>query len=132
MEFSVFDKSELEEYAQEAKARWGGTAAYQESERKSAKRSPDKERRLGRDMMALFTELGALRDRPPTDEAVQQKIAALRQFITEHYYPCTKDILQGLGQMYVADERFQKNIDRAGGDGTAEFVSRAIVAYCGN
>ncbi len=132
MEFGVFDKSALEACAQEAKARWGGTAAYQESEKKSAGRTPEEERRLGRDMMALFGKIGALRDRPPTDGAVQEKIAALRQFITEHYYHCTKEILRGLGEMYVSDERFQKNIDQAGGEGTAEFVSHAIAAYCGN
>lgn len=130
MEFGVFDKGELEAYAQEAKAKWGGTAAYQESVEKAGQRTPEEERRLGQDMMAIFAELGALRDRPPTDEAVREKVAALQQFITEHYYHCTNEILQGLGQMYVADERFKKNIDQAGGEGTAEFVSRAIAAYC--
>ena len=57
-------------------------------------------------------------------------ISTLQQFISDRYYTCTPQILAGLGQMYTADERFRQNIDAAGGDGTAEFVSRAIAAYC--
>ena len=53
----------------------------------------------------------------------------LQAFITENYYPCSDEILMSLGEMYVSDERFRKNIDRFGGEGTAEFASRAIRAY---
>ena len=38
-------------------------------------------------------------------------------------------ILAGLGQMYVLDERFKNNIDRHG-EGTAEYVSEAISIHC--
>jgi len=61
----------------------------------------------------------------------QAAIRDLQQFITDHFYTCTPEILAGLGQMYVADDRFRKNIDMAGGDGTADFVAQAIAAYCG-
>lgn len=50
----------------------------------------------------------------------------LQNFITENYYTCTDEILKGLGEMYVFDERFKNNIDKAGGIGTAEFTSKAI------
>ena len=36
--------------------------------------------------------------------------------------------LAGLGKMYIADERFKKNIDKHG-EGTAEFASEAIANY---
>ena len=62
-----------------------------------------------------------------SDEA-QALVAKLQAHITENYYTCTDEILAGLGKMYVADERFKKNIDKYG-DGTAEFVSDAIAAY---
>ena len=58
-------------------------------------------------------------------------IRDLQQFITDHFYTCTPEILAGLGQMYAADDRFRKNIDMAGGEGTADFVAQAIAAYCG-
>ena len=61
----------------------------------------------------------------------QAAVRDLQQFITGHFYTCTPEILAGLGEMYTADERFHRNIDKAGGDGTAEFVAKAIRAYCG-
>jgi hypothetical protein len=59
----------------------------------------------------------------------QALVLKLQKHITDNYYTCTDEILCGLGQMYVADERFEKNIDKYG-DGTAEFVSKAIAIYC--
>ena len=59
----------------------------------------------------------------------QLLVKELQDLITDNYYTCTGEILAGLGQMYVADERFKNNIDKNGG-GTAEFVSRAIEIYC--
>ncbi len=61
---------------------------------------------------------------------VQEQVQKLQDYITTHYYRCTDEILASLGQMYVEDEAFRENIDRAGGEGTAEFVSRAIHCYC--
>lgn len=127
MSFQAFDNSELERYRAEAKAKWGDTEAYREYEQRAAR--PDWNGGA-EGLMALFAELGAVRQLPPDAEAVRERIAALQRFITEHYYTCTDDILGGLGRMYALDERFRKNIDEAGGDGTAAFVSRAIAAYC--
>ena len=56
-------------------------------------------------------------------------VAKLQAHITANYYTCTDEILAGLGKMYVADERFKKNIDKYG-DGTAEFVATVIEVYC--
>ena len=69
------------------------------------------------------------RGEAPDSAAAQELAAELQRYITENYYRCTIEILSGLGQMYVADERFRNNIDRHG-DGTAAFVSEAIAAFC--
>ena len=53
----------------------------------------------------------------------------LQNHITENYYRCSNEILAGLGQMYVADERFKNNIDKHA-DGTSEFIREAIEVYC--
>lgn len=128
MDFQAFDQSELEQYKEEAKERWGATQAYREYEtRSSSKQNFDA---VSQQMMAIFAELGALRQGSPADAAAQEKVAALRQFITDHYYTCTPEILRGLGQMYTGDERFRRNIDRAGGEGTADFAAQAIAFYC--
>ncbi len=67
-----------------------------------------------------------------TAPEAQASIRDLQQFITDHFYTCTLEILAGLGEMYVADDRFRKNIDKADGEGTADFVAQVIRAYCGN
>ena len=81
-------------------------------------------------LMAQFAELGKLKNLAPAAPEVQTAICKLQQFITDHFYTCTPEILAGLGEMYVADERFRENIDKAGGEGTTAFVSKAIAVYC--
>ncbi len=81
-------------------------------------------------MMELFAELGSLKELSPEDEAVQEKISMIQKHITDNYYTCTNEILKDLGEMYVGDERMKQNIDRAGGEGTAEFARGAISKYC--
>ena len=130
MSFSVFDKKQQEAFAAEAKQRWGSTDAYRESQTKTAGKSEEQLRQDGSDLMAFFARLGGLKSGDPNGDGAQSVVAELQQFITEHYYNCTKQILSGLGQMYVADERFKANIDSAGGAGTAEFAAKAIEIFC--
>ena len=130
MSFSVFDKKQQEAFAAEAKQRWGSTDAYRESQTKTAGKSEEQLRQDGSDLMAFFARLGGLKSGDPNGDGAQSVVAELQRFITEHYYNCTKQILSGLGQMYVADERFKANIDNAGVEGTAEFAAKAIEFYC--
>lgn len=131
MNFDVFDKSEIEKYEAEVKAKWGNTKAYQEYKQKDISRNEDSYNKSANELMTMFSELGELKHLSPDSDEVQKKISALQKFITNNYYVCTNEILSGLGEMYVCDERFKNNIDKAGGDGTADFVKRAIDAYCG-
>ena len=126
----AFDNSKMEQYMEEAKARWSKTEAWQEYEEKSAGRTPQTEKDLGEQMMAFFARFGALRGEDPDSEPVQQTVAALQQFITDHYYTCTKEILRNLGQMYTVVGSMKDNIDARGGTGTAELAARAIEIYC--
>lgn len=130
MNFDVFDKSEMEKYEAEVRARWGNTKVYQEYRQKAAARDEGSYRKAADELLTMFSQLGELKHLSPDAPEVQEKISALQKFITDHYYVCTDEILGGLGEMYVCDERFRNNIDKAGGDGTAEFVKRAIAVYC--
>ena len=80
--------------------------------------------------MFIFAQLGHLRHLSPDDSQVQALIGQLQGYITEHYYTCTKQILKGLGQMYIAGDEMTANIDTAGGEGTARFAHLAIEEYC--
>ena len=130
MNFDVFDKSEIEKYEAEVKAKWGNTKAYQEYKQKDIPRNGSNYSKIANELLTMFSELGELKHLNPSTDEVQNKIAALQKFITDNYYVCTNEILGGLGEMYVCDERFRSNIDKAGGDGTADFVKQAIVVYC--
>ena len=113
-------------YVEEAKERWGDTAAWREFEKRSG--SADE---AADGLMKLFARLGKLKELPPESEEAQAAIADIQQYITDHFYECTDEIFAGLGEMYVADERFRKIIDKAGGDGKAKFVRDAIRARFG-
>ena len=130
MDFTPFDRSELDEYAAQAKARWGKTDAYKEFEQKTAGQTPAQMQSAGDALMGIFAQFGAIRHASPASAEAQALVAKLQGFITEHYYTCTKPILLGLGQMYIAGDSMTENIDRAGGEGTAEFAHQAIDIYC--
>lgn len=130
MNFEVFDTNKIEQYKAEVKSKWGNSKAYQEYEQRVVSHSEHNDSKFVNEIMSLFTDLGAMKQLPPTDKAVQEKIAALQAYINENFYTCSNDILIELGEMYVCDDRFKKNIDRFGGEGTAKFVREAIFVYC--
>lgn len=130
MDFSAFDKTEIEQYKAEVKERWGKTDAYKEYEQKTAGQSEKVQTEAAEKLMQVFAEFGKIKHLAPESDAAQALVKELRQCITENYYDCTKPILESLGQMYVGDERFKANIDARGGVGTAEFASKAIEIYC--
>lgn len=123
MSFSAFDKTEMDKYAAEAKQKWGQTAAYKEFEQKHLN-SADKTN----EFMQIFAEIGKIKHLPPNSKKAKNLIKKLQNFITENYYTCTDEILKNLGKMYISDERFKNNIDKAGGVGTAEFTAKVIEA----
>lgn len=132
MNFKVFGKSEIEKYKAEIKAKWGNTKAYQEYMQKDIAQNEGSYSKITNELLTMFSELGELKHLTPNADEVQKKIAALQKFITDNYYVCTNKILSGLGELYVSDERFKDNIDKAGGAGTADFVKQAIALYCSN
>ena len=121
----------MKSYENEARERYGNTAAYREHEQKTKHYTKEKWAEANDGMMAIFAEFAKCKDSGASADSaeVQALVAKLQAHITENYYTCTDEILAGLGKMYVADERFKKNIDKYG-EGTAEFASDAIEIYC--
>jgi len=130
MDFSAFDSKKMDEYAAEAKASWGNTPEYHEFEERSKGRSETENMELNEQMMRIFTEFGRVKKEDPGSETAQMLVKKLQAFITGHFYTCSDQILAGLGQMYAAGGEMTDNIDKAGGTGTAGFVSKAIREYC--
>lgn len=130
LDFSAFSKEELNAFSKEAKERFGYTAAYKEYEEKAKGHSEVSMAAMQGAMMDIFRQIGEVKELSPEAPEAQTLVKELKDFISRHFYNCTLEILQSLGKMYTADERFQANIDRAGGNGTADFARRAIEAYC--
>ena len=129
MDFSAFDTKKIDEYAKQAKESYGNSPAYKEFEQKSKGRSKEEEKNLGLGMMELFTDFGKLLPLSPDDTVVQQKVAELQAYITEHFYTCTPEILSSLGEMYAGGGSMTENINEYAGAGTAEFAAAAIRIY---
>ena len=130
LKFDAFDTKKIDEYAAQAKASWGNTPAYKEFEEKSKGRTKEQDRDISLGMMDIFAEFGAIRTTDPASEEAQALVKKLQGYITENFYTCTDEILNGLGKMYSGGGESTKNIDSYGGEGTAEFAHQAIEIYC--
>ena len=130
MDFKAYDTKKLDAYAAEAKQRWGHTDAWKESQEKASGKNKDQLAGEADGLMDIFRRLGEYRTGDPAAPEAQSLIRELQQYICDHYYNCTNQILFGLGQMYAAGDEMNENIDRSGGPGTGDFARRAIEIYC--
>ena len=121
----------MKNYETEARERWGNTDAYCEHEKKTKNYTKEKWAEVNDGLMAIFAEFAECKNNrfAANSPEVQSLVVKLQEYITQNYYTCTNEILAGLGQMYVANERFKKNIDKYG-EGTAEFAAGAINFFC--
>ena len=135
MSFEEFDITEIEkmkeQYAAEVKERWGDTEAYAQSQEKTSKYSKQQWNFLQGEGDSILQQFGENRNERPDSDIAQELVRKWQDYITVNYYQCTNEILSGLGLMYVADERFTKNIDKYG-EGTADFMSKSIQYYVQN
>lgn len=133
MSFKEFDMKDIEEskkkYAKEVKERWGNTDAYKECEEKTNNYSENQWSAINKESSEILKAFGQHIGCDPGSEEVQDLVEKWRNHISSSFYNCTKEILSGLGLMYINDERFQNNIDQ-NGQGTAELMSKAIEIYC--
>lgn len=133
MSFKEFDNSKIEEnkrkYAEEVKNRWGNTDAYKEYEKKTSSYDGNSWNEINEGMVEILKEFADNREEDPNSDIIQSLVEKWQSYITSNFYNCTKEILSCLGLMYIGDERFKENIDKYG-EGTAEFMAKAIEIYC--
>ena len=117
----------MKHYEIETGARYGNTDAYREHVEKTKNYTKERWAEANDGLMAIFGEFADCKNSGASADSAEAQalVAKLQAHITANYYTCTDEILAGLGKMYVADERFKKNIDKYG-EGTAEFAAEAI------
>jgi len=130
LKFKNWDPKKIDEYSAQAETLYSKTEAWQEYKQKANNRSKAQEQALGDGIMELFTKLGSMKELSPDSPEVQAWVKELQNYITEHFYTCTPQILQGLGEMYAGGGSMTENIDAAGGKGTGAFALEAIKVYC--
>ena len=128
MDFSAFDTRKIDDYAAQAKAAWGKTDAWQEYE--SRGNTVKNTQQAGEQLMEMIAAFGKRRSIDPACEEAQAMVQQLRDHITANFYTCTVPILRGLADMYDGGGDFTRNIDQAGGVGTASFLAQAMRIYC--
>lgn len=129
---AVFGDFDPDDHAEEAAQRWGGTDAYAESARRTATYTKEDWQAIQAEAADIYGQFELLMadDVPAGAPEAADVVRAHRAHISRWFYECTPEIHQGLGAMYVADERFTANIDQHG-DGLAAYVSAAIAAAYG-
>ncbi|MGI5436950.1 MerR family transcriptional regulator [Streptomyces shenzhenensis] len=127
--FEVFGDKDPEQYAEEAEARWGGTEAYAESQRRAARCTKEDWKRLQAEAADWSERYAALVDAgaPPAGEPAMDLAEEHRRHIARSYYACPHEMHRCLGEMYVADERFKAFYDSMR-PGLAEHLKEAILA----
>jgi DNA-binding transcriptional MerR regulator len=127
--FEVFGDKDPEQYAEEAEERWGGTELYAESQRRAASYTKDDWKRMQAEVNVWGERYDALMatGEPPTGEPAMDLAEEHRQHICGWFYECSYELHQGLGEMYVSDERFKAFYDSMR-PGLAEHLRDAIKA----
>ena len=129
-DFTAFDTAKIDDYIAKAREYWGDTAAFKEFEEKNADRTSEENAGINTELMKIFTQFGGMKDMDPASPKVQKQVKKLQDYITDKFYKCTNTILSSLGHAYSAEGEMNRNIDKAGGKGTGEFVDKAIQIYC--
>ncbi|MDY6038362.1 MAG: MerR family transcriptional regulator [Eubacterium sp.] len=130
MDFRAFDKRKIDEYAKQARESWCNTEEFKEFEEKNSLRSDKENRMIEKHFMMIFAEFGMIKEKSYESDEAQALVKKLQDFITDKFYTCNNKILSLLGKMYAGGGDFTENIDAVGGEGTSEFVNKAIEYYC--
>ena len=128
--YEGLSNEKMEEYAKEAKERWGNTEAYKESAKRVAKMSKDQMTKIQKDADALMKEIAENMDLPPGSEKTQSLIKKHYDGLKIFYEPSAQ-MYRGLGNMYVSDPRFTAYYDKYA-IGLAKYMNDAMSIFSEN
>lgn len=133
--FESFDMDAIdkhrEAYKEETEAKYGGTDAYKQSQKKTKGYKKEDWKRVTEESNTIYKAFYELKNMgvPASDEKATELVVAWQDYITRNFYDCSKEILSGLADMYVMDQRFKDNID-ANGEGIAQYMHDSIKYFC--
>ena len=128
---SIFGSTRLEDNADLAEQRWGGTESWHQQRERVA-------RYTATDWQALRTEQAGIHQRlldamragtPATDPAVMDLAEEHRRHLDRWLHDCPPQVHRTLAAAYLANERIGRNYDDMA-PGLSRYVHDAIVANC--
>ncbi|GLX00030.1 MerR family transcriptional regulator [Microtetraspora sp. NBRC 16547] len=127
--FEVFGDFRPEEYAEEAKERWGGTDAFEQSRRRTTAYTKEDWLRIKQEAAEALAGFAAAYEAgvPADGEQVMDAAERHRAHISRWFYDCGYEMHKGLGELYVSDPRFTANYESTA-EGLARYVRDAIHA----
>ncbi|MFC3901215.1 MerR family transcriptional regulator [Aliicoccus persicus] len=124
--FEGFDFSH-NPYEEEARKLYGDKAV-DESNAKVKSMSKDTQNEAQEEMTRIYTNLASIRNTSPESNEAQVAIKEWFDYLNHYFGNYSLEAFKGLGQMYVDDERFTKNIDQYG-EGLAKFMCEAMAHF---
>jgi DNA-binding transcriptional MerR regulator len=121
----IFDGFEPDQYADEAKQRWGHTDAYRTSTKRTKSYTAADWQSLKDEQAAIYADaLGALKDGVRPDEPRAMDVAERHRLSIDRWlYPCNAQMHRGLADLWEADRRYADNIEQHGAGFTAYLVA---------
>lgn len=126
--YGSFSNDEVDQYAAEAKQRWGNTEAYKQSQERVKKMGKEGMQKVKEAGEQLCRELADSMNLSPADEKVQALVQRHFDGLRAFYEP-SLEMYRNLGEMYVDDTRFTAYYDKFA-PGLAVFLRDAIRVYC--
>ncbi|MDV6373707.1 MerR family transcriptional regulator [Deinococcus arenicola] len=125
-----FDSFDPAKHEAEARQRWGDSDAYKQSAVRTSRYTRADWEEVRAELNAIYARYLALMGAgTPADSAEAKAVAADHcAHISARYYDASPEMMRGLAEMWVADDRFTHNIDRAG-EGLAAYSSAAVLAW---
>jgi DNA-binding transcriptional MerR regulator len=124
--FEGFDFSH-NPYEQEARELWGDEAV-DKANAKLGNMTKEEQEAMTKEMNSIYQKLASLRNGSPESDEAQAAIKEWYDFLNNNFGNYSLEAFKGLGQMYVDDERFTKNIDQFG-EGLAKFMRDAMAVF---
>ena len=115
-----------DQYTDEAQHKWGHTQSYKIAAQRTQKYTADDWARIKADAQRIYFGFYACQTMPLNSVQVADWVNEWQQHLDQNFYPCNDTMLRQLVELYEQDPRYAKNIDKVGGQGTAEFMSKAI------
>jgi len=127
--YEGFSSEEIDSMKAEAKAKWGHTAAYAESQRRVARMGKEEWAAVKKEVSGIDEDAArCMKEGEAPGSAATQAVMARKYASLRHFYEPSPDMFAGLGAGYVEDPRFRAHYESIA-PGLSEYLRDAMAAF---